>query len=318
MLTLAKKLSKSAQRSYFQYPMLNYGFSQLKSNNNNNNNKNDSHHKNQNQVRNKKDDTHSRNKAKKVSTAVLHTSKDCSLNEYMSKIYKANGLSFACSLGLGYILSLTPLGVTYSDELVGLGVAIGLVGLNSYGKSKTDVQKNTNEDHLETKLAFKSFLVATGLALNLPIQKFNSLDPFLVPTGIVFSLISMWASSSYSLTQPTGQFSTWKTVLFGSWVVFLTLQLIGLGVSGLVGANPLSTIVLSHSTYIFTGLFTLAQIYDTNKAVEEYRKGNYNHLMHVMRWFVRLITVLLFLREKEKIKANIVNKFIFLYCLIYS
>jgi len=225
-----------------------------------------------------------------------HVKEDIGLNKFLAKIYGVTGLSFASSLGLSYALAVSPLTIPAMPAILG-GLALSMGGVFALDKIKPIIRyekgsegkiKEIWENPLSRKLAFCTMVGGMGL-MTVPMTTLVlGLSPMILPTAAGLSIMVMGGSSLYALSRPLGHFTPWKGVLYGGLLTFVGIQFMSLGLTFAIGPNLFSAAFSTVYPYIGLCLFSGLQAYDTQKAILDYKKGQYDHLMHATDFFLNI------------------------------
>jgi len=218
--------------------------------------------------------------------------KDASLNSFMVKIYSRTGLSVAASLGLSHFIAKSSLVFYHPFALMfgGLGLSIGgIVFFNMIAPIiKRDYVAGTLvekwENPLTRKLAFASIIAGSGMAIA-PLLA-SIANPGIIPLAIGLSFGVMGGSTLYALKKPLGHFKTWESTLVGALFGLVGINIVSLLTTAIIGPNVFSYTARGFDLWVGLGLFSAFQAYDTHTAIEAFRHGNYDHLQHVIQFFL--------------------------------
>jgi len=221
---------------------------------------------------------------------------DLNLNKFMSRIYSTTGLSIAGSLGFSYALAMGSSAVVASPFLAlfgGLAMSIG--GIVAMGRIPPQivvekdvkgkmVEKWTNS--LGRKLAFSSIIAGSGIMLAPFMKGLIMINPAIIPMAAGLSIFTMGGSSLYAMYKPLGQFKAWESTLYGTLLGLIGMNVCSLLVAAAIGPNIFSLACSRVDMYVGLGLFAAFQAMDTQLAVQAYQDGNYDHLQHVVNFFL--------------------------------
>jgi len=214
----------------------------------------------------------------------------------MSKIYRTTGLSIAGSLGLSYMLATTSTVITASPFLAlfgGFAATIGgIIAMNRIppeivleeGKPGVLVEKWKNP--LSRQIAFTSIIAGSGVMLTPFMQSIIMVNPAIIPMAAGLSLFTMGGASLYAMSKPLGQFKAWESTLYSTLMGLIGMNVLSLILFATIGPNVFSLACGRIDLYLGLGLFTAFQAFDTHKAVQAFKEGNYDHLMHVVNFFL--------------------------------
>lgn len=217
-----------------------------------------------------------------------------SLNKYMTKIYRTTGLSIAGSLGLSYILSKTAVAMNpLTAVLRGLAMCIGgIIGLSAIKPQIKLKEVDNNPTAAEwvnppsRQFAFLSILGGCGILLAPFIKSICMINPSIIPIAAGLSICTMGGASLYAMYKPLGHFKTWESTLYSALIGLISMQVVSLITFAAIGPNLFSLACSKVEMYAGLVLFTAYQAMDTQTAVEAYKEGNYDYLMHVVNFFL--------------------------------
>jgi len=227
----------------------------------------------------------------------------------MSRIYRTTGLSIAGSLGLSYIVAATSATVALNPFLTmfgGLALSIGgIVAINRI-PPEIVVEKNAQNQMVEKwtnplnrKLAFSAIIAGSGIMIAPFIRGLLFVNPGIIPMAAGLSLLTMGGASLYAMYKPLGHFKAWESTLYGGLIGLIGMNVFSLILTAMIGPNVFSIACSRVDMYVGLGLFSAFQALDTHLAVEAYKQGNYDHLMHVVNFFlnfknifIRIATIL--------------------------
>jgi FtsH-binding integral membrane protein len=225
-------------------------------------------------------------------TAEEVVQRDYNLSNYLNKIYKTTGLSICSSIGLSYLLSYTYLPLYHPFGLLLGGAAMSLGGIFAF----TSIPPNITVSHVDGKtienwtnpqsrlLSFAAIIAGSGITLSPFLTTIS--NPLAVPTAIGAAILILGGSSIYALKKPIGHFKTWEATLSGGLIGLLGINLLSILFQAVVGPNLFTYTCMNVDMYVGLGLFTAFQAYDTNRAVREFQLGNFDHLSHVVQFFL--------------------------------
>lgn len=235
---------------------------------------------------------------------------DINLSNFLMKIYKTTGLSIFGSLGISYLLSYTylplfhPFGLLFGGMAASLG---GIFGFTSIPPNITVTNVDGNkvekwENSPSRLMAFSSIIAGSGVSLA-PFLA-SVANPAAIPTAVGISILVLGGASLYALQKPVGHFKTWESTLSGGLIGLIGINLLSILFQAALGPNLFTYTVSNAETYIGLGLFTALQAYDTNRAIREFQMGRYDHLSHVVQFFLNfknlLVRILILLqRDRE-------------------
>jgi len=155
------------------------------------------------------------------------------------------------------------------------------------------------ENPLSRKMAFASIIAGSGAVLAPFLSSMLIMNPGIIPMAIGLTTLIMGGSSIYALKKPLGEFKTWEATLTGGLVGLIGMNILSIASAMIFGPNVFSYACSKVDLYIGLGLFTAFQAFDTQQAVEEFRRGRYDHLQHVIQFFlnfknllIRILTIL--------------------------
>jgi FtsH-binding integral membrane protein len=232
---------------------------------------------------------------------------DTNLNKFMSKIYRTTGLSIAGSLSLSYLLATSSVAIASSPSLAifgGLACTIGgIVAMNRIPpeivleKIGTDKMVEKWKNPLSRQIAFSSIIAGSGIMVTPLIQFLLATNPGIIPMAAGLSLLTMGGASLYAMAKPLGQFKTWESTLYSSLIGLVGMNIMSLLLFATIGPNVFSLACGKIDMYIGLGLFTAFQAYDTHVAVQAFKEGNYDHLMHVVNFFLNFKNIFIRIAE---------------------
>ena len=121
-------------------------------------------------------------------------------------------------------------------------------------------------------------MVGLGLSTAPLIGIANAISPAILPTTLGITAALFGGASLGALRMKNGAMLSYGSILGGSLLGLIGLQLVGLGSLYFVGMNPFATMLLNTSTYFSIGLFTAFIAYDTHLAVRMYEEKLPDHL----------------------------------------
>ena len=225
---------------------------------------------------------------------------DVNLAQFLFKCYQITGFSIGSFFAGSFILSTTPLAFASPLTLI-LGGAIGSIGgifgvyMTPQGIKKNELQNgkfaDLNYDPLLRKLFYGTF-IASSTIMTLPfMMKLMILSPAIIPASALISSLVMAGSSIYALSKPQGAFKSWEAGLYGGLLALIGMNLTSLLATMMIGPNIFSMICYRLDTYIGLGLFTAYQIYDTQRAIDEYQNGNIDYLTNSMQFYLNFLGI---------------------------
>jgi len=236
--------------------------------------------------------------------------KDASLNSFMAKIYTTTGLSVASSLGISYLLATSPLVYTHPFLLTFGGLAASITGIIAFNAMSPIIKREYVsgqlierwENSIPRKLAFATIIAGSGVMISPFMNAIMALNPGIIPMAVGLSFLVMGGSSIYSLKKPLGHFKTWESTLAGGLIGLVGMNLLSILFHAIMGPNVFSYACSKVDLYIGLGLFSAFQAFDTQKAVRDFRSGRYDHLTHVISFFLNFKN--LFVRIVEILARN--------------
>jgi len=221
---------------------------------------------------------------------------DINLNKFMSKIYRTTGLSIASSLGISYMLAASTAAVSMSPFVTifgGLAMSIGGIVAMSRIQPQITLEKGAKGQMIEkwtnppSRLAaFSAVIAGSGIMLSPFMQSLLFINPGIIPMAAGLSIMTMGGASLYAMYKPLGQFKSWESTLYGGLVGLIGMNVLSLLTTAIIGPNIFSLACSRVDMYIGLGLFTAFQAVDTQIAVQAYKDGNYDHLQHVINFFL--------------------------------
>jgi len=218
---------------------------------------------------------------------------DTTLNKFMMRIYKTTGLSIFASLGTSYwIASMSPFVVFHPFMMLFGGLFMSLGGISYFRSiSPTIIQVEENGKQivkwinpLSRQLVFSAIIIGSGLSLTPLLAVLN--DPSMILLAMGLSITMMGGSSLYALKKPLGEFKAWEATLAGGLFGILGMNLLSILLFSVMGPNFFSYTCSKLDLYLGIMLFSSFQAYDTHFAVEEFRRGQYDHLSIVIKFFL--------------------------------
>jgi FtsH-binding integral membrane protein len=237
--------------------------------------------------------------------------KDASLNAFMIKIYKTTGLSISASLGISYMLANSLLVYSHPFALLFGGMGASFAGIIAFNMIAPIIKREKIpggqliekwENPFSRQMAFASIIAGSGAMLSPFLSSILAMNPGLIPMAIGLSVLVMGGSSLYALRKPLGEFKTWESTLTGGIVGLIGMNILSIIASMMIGPNVFSYACSKVDLYVGLGLFTAFQAYDTQKAVEDFRRGYYDHLTHVIQFFLNFKN--LFIRILQILSRN--------------
>jgi len=221
---------------------------------------------------------------------------DINLNKFMSRIYRTTGLSIASGLGVSYMLAASTAAVSMSPFITmfgGLAMSIGgIIAMNRIAPEIT-LEKGPKGQMIEkwsnppSRLAaFSAIIAGSGVMLSPFMQSLLFYNPAIIPMAAGLSVLTMGGASLYAMYKPLGQFKAWESTLYGGLVGLIGMNVISLLTAAVIGPNIFSLACSRVDMYVGLGLFTAFQAVDTQLAVQAYKEGNYDHLQHVVNFFL--------------------------------
>jgi len=223
-----------------------------------------------------------------------------SLTEFVRKVYRTTGLTIGGSLAAGYLLSGTPLAFTNPGLFLIGGFVTSIVGILGFGRApQVLVQEKLpngqireyTENSMSRKLFFSAIIGGTSATLVPLIAMMNAFSPTIIPAAALMSTLIMGGSSLYALRQPQGTFSSWQAGLYGGLLGIIGMNLISLLTFAMIGPNMFTLLCGRLDTYLGIGLFTAFQIFDTQKAIDDFQRGEYDHLNHVVSFYLNFVNI---------------------------
>lgn len=105
-----------------------------------------------------------------------------------------------------------------------------------------------------------------------------AISPTILPTCLGLTAALFGGASLVAYRMPKDSLLGMGRAMMGSLIGLICLQLAGLGSSIFFGPNPFSMMMLSSTSYLAVGLFTVMIAYDTHVAVKMYEMGQADHL----------------------------------------
>lgn len=220
---------------------------------------------------------------------------DVDLNNFMSKIYRTTGLSIAGSLSFSYLLATTSVTVAMNPFVAVLGgLALSIGGIVAMNKIPPQIKiENIGNKTTETwvnppsrQLAFSTIIAGSSVMLAPFIQGLCMINPGIIPMAAGLSIFTMGGASLYAMYKPLGHFKAWESTMYSALIGMIGMNVLSLILSAAIGPNIFSMACGRVDMYVGLGLFAAFQALDTQVAVQAYKEGNYDHLMHVVNFFL--------------------------------
>jgi len=222
---------------------------------------------------------------------VLQKNKD--LNYYMTKVYGTTIVCIIITTGLGlYINQHFHISIM---KIFWLGVLASFATIFAFNATSRETNVtydangnaiNENEDPISRKLIFCGFLVAMSMIIAPLLGLLQRQNYLIIPIAICISLLIMVLTHIYSIIKPLGYFDGWKTPLYGSLMALIGIQLINLLLLVFIGSNIISTTLSNIDIYFGLALFICFNIYETQKTIKDYLKGDDDYLKHSLNFFL--------------------------------
>ena len=226
------------------------------------------------------------------------------INKYMRDVYLTSLMTFGSAILGGYMLAGTALGATGGSLMLGsLTSLAGVVGF-SFSKPQmrleTDINGNEKVIAVNTftrKLWYGTFLAGSAIAFAPIFKMVSAVNPATIPMCALITLGTFLGSSAYAIKSPLGKFNSWGSVLTGSLVTLIAMQLVGWGSMALMGANAFSKALFAVQPYFVLGLFTAFQVYDTHTALAAYENGQIDTLGHSLNFVLNMKNIFISLLQ---------------------
>jgi len=211
----------------------------------------------------------------------------------MTRIYKTTGLSIAGCLATSYAIASMSSAVFFHPFLMLFGgLALSFGGIGAFKSISPNITRETVNgvevekwvNPLSRQLAFSAIVIGTGISLSPLLAVLNDPSTILLAMGLTVTM--MGGSSLYALKKPLGQFKSWEANLVGGLFGIIGMNLISILTYAFIGPNIFSFACSRLDLYLGIALFSAFQAYDTQFAVEEFRKGQYDHLSQVIKFFL--------------------------------
>lgn len=236
--------------------------------------------------------------------------KNLNLSNYLTKIYKTTGLSICSSLGLSYLLSFTYLPLYHPFGLLFGGAAMSLGGIFAFLSIPPTVTSGSFEGKVVENwsnstsrlLAFSAIIAGSGISITPFLTSIS--NPVAIPVAVGLAIMIQGGASIYALKKPIGHFKTWEATLSGGLIGLIGMNLLSILFQAMLGPNLFTYTCMNVETYLGLGLFTALQAFDTNRAIREFQMRNFDHLSHVVQFFLNFKNLLvrllsLFSRNRE-------------------
>jgi len=221
---------------------------------------------------------------------------DINLNKFMTKIYTTTGLSIVGFLGVSSALAVSTASIAMSPFITmfgGLAISIGgIIAMNRIPPQLV-IEKGTKGQVVEKlvnpfsrKVAFSSIIAGSGIMVSPFMQGLILTNPAIIPMAAGLSIMTMGGSSLYAMYKPLGQFRTWEATLYSGLIGLIGMNVASMITFAVIGPNVFSLACGKIDMYLGLALFTAFQAMDTQMAVQAYKDGNHDHLIHVVNFFL--------------------------------
>jgi len=211
----------------------------------------------------------------------------------MTRIYKTTGWSIAGCLATSYAIASMSTAVYFHPFLMLFGgLALSFGGIGAFKSISPNITRETVNgvevekwvNPLSRQLAFSAIVIGTGVSLSPLLAVLNDPSTILLAMGLTVTM--MGGSSLYALKKPLGQFKSWEANLVGGLFGIIGMNLISILTYSFIGPNVFSFACSRLDLYLGIVLFSAFQAYDTQFAVEAFRRGQYDHLSQVIKFFL--------------------------------
>lgn len=231
------------------------------------------------------------------------------LNQFLSLVYLNTLISILITMTAGNIvnwLNLNPLTIMLTGA-IGSFVAISMFD-NKWRlyRTRSDIENNHVVEYSKNSV-IASYLLPCFIGLSIsPIMSYaDSLDTNILPIAMTLSLVIFGTATIYAFFSDDEEILSWKQTLHTALWSMAFMGLIS------IFFPAFRTMWTSIELYLGLILFVFFVVYDTYKAISEFKKGNYNYLqvsiglyLDFINIFVKVVVLLIELKENEKQVKN--------------
>lgn len=237
--------------------------------------------------------------------------KTIGLKKFLTRTYLYTGAGITGSLSSGLIMG-SFFGMSSPFLLMGTGMATSFAGLyyinkirprqitNKFGSDESDAEYMT-VNPTSRKVAYG--VLVTGMGLVMAPALYVSPAGLVVGSAVLSSLIFS-SCAAYAYRYGTKKILGWRMPLTVGLVGMVGMGFLSLGSSLIFGPNMFSSLWFTFNTYAGIALFTGISIYDTQKAMIQYKNKDADHLYcsteMFLDWiniFVRMLEILRKLKD---------------------
>jgi FtsH-binding integral membrane protein len=237
--------------------------------------------------------------------------RDVGLKKFMSKVYTKMGVGVVTTLGIS--LALMPVGVINPLGSIGVGFITSM--LCAYGMDYYKPQYKTcyvdnelihySENEPMREVSFWGLTTGMGITMSPFMSMMIGIDPMIVPVSVGLSAMIFGGCAYYATICKDAQMMKWKAPLAIGLGSLVTIQLIGIGSTLIVGSNALSSLIHNVDIYGGIGLFTMMSIYDSYMARKMYKNKEADHLGCATMVYLDFMNLLIRIMEAmAKAKQN--------------
>lgn len=235
---------------------------------------------------------------------------DRGVYEFLKNIYLTTGIGLMGSISCAYLMKnmfANPVLMLFFGVLFSFG---GLFTTLAY-KPKRRVRYDEEHEIIYTEnssarlIAYTIFLIGNSLLLNLAMAIYP-VCPDVLLNAVIATFIVFVGSSIYAYSRPIGSLLFLRIPLFGILNGFAFMGIISIFIQMFFGMNEFTASWFTLDLYLGIVLFAVFIAYDTHKAIDDYKRGNADHLHYAIEFYLDFVNIFFrFLeifgkREREK------------------
>lgn len=250
---------------------------------------------------NKKDQTTSQNLTYEQIKTSQAIAKNIGMNQFLMRVYNTTGLSILGALGSSYMFMSMPLVLANFGTCSLLSMAMtlgGFIGASYMNPTNVVENKNGVEIFKTVNSPLRMGLYGMGvLGLGLGATPLflmaSAISPTIMPTALGITTAIFGGASMIAYAMPKDKMLGFGSVLGGSLLGLIGLQLVGILSTLIMGPNPFSSFLFSANNYIGIGLFSVLIAYDTHIAIKMYEMREADHLGMAVQFLLDFWNILI-------------------------
>jgi FtsH-binding integral membrane protein len=210
------------------------------------------------------------------------------LSQFIGNTYKYTGLGVVSTLGISQLLTMPSmthiLGSPHEMILPMLGGGFLLSIASIFGIHSSKYEFKTDNGILKSVnspariMSYAGLITGMSMTITPMVGIMNDISTTIMPTSVLFTSLIFGSGIMYAKYKPVGSLLKYQAPLFAGLTGLVGMGVIGIGAHYFMGPNLLSEALYNVDTYGGIALFTAMTAYDTQLAIDMYKKKNPDHL----------------------------------------